>query len=50
MTRIDPSTNRILEVTPAGNGAFSIAVAAGDTWVTSYAGKDIWRFRADRLR
>jgi streptogramin lyase len=50
VTRIDAPANRILEVTPAGNGAFSIAVAGGDTWVTSYAGNDIWRFRADRLR
>jgi hypothetical protein len=45
VTRIDPSANRILDVSAAGNGAFSIAVAAGDTWVTSYAGNDIWRFR-----
>jgi streptogramin lyase len=44
LTRIDPSANRILEVTSAGNGAFSIAVSAGDTWITSYAGNDIWRF------
>jgi streptogramin lyase len=50
VTRIDPSANRILDVTPAGNGAFSIAVAAGHTWITSYAGNDIWRFRADRLK
>jgi len=32
--RVDPDT-----------GAFSIAVAAGDMWVTSFAGSDVWRFR-----
>jgi virginiamycin B lyase len=46
LTRIDPKLNRVLDVTPAGNGAFSIALARGDAWITSYAGDDIWRFRA----
>jgi streptogramin lyase len=45
VTRIDPLTNRILDVTPAGDGAFSLAVAGGATWVTNYAGRDVWRFR-----
>lgn len=45
ITRIDPATNRIVDVTGAGPGAFSIAVAAGDMWVTSFAGNDVWRFR-----
>jgi virginiamycin B lyase len=45
LTRIDPVQNRILDVTGAGRGAFSIAAAAGDMWVTSFAGSDIWRFR-----
>jgi streptogramin lyase len=45
VTRIDPVKNRIIDVTPAGRGAFSIAVAAGDTWITSYAGRDVWRLR-----
>jgi streptogramin lyase len=45
ITRIDPSSDRILDVTAAGPGAFSIAVAAGDMWVTSFAGSDVWRFR-----
>jgi virginiamycin B lyase len=44
VTRIDPATNRIIDVTGAGRGAFSIAVAAGDMWVTSFAGSDVWRF------
>jgi virginiamycin B lyase len=45
ITRIDPLTNRILDVTAAGPGAFSLAVAARDMWVTSFAGVDVWRFR-----
>jgi virginiamycin B lyase len=45
LTRIDPVNNTILDVTGAGPGAFSIAVAAGDMWVTSFAGTDVWRVR-----
>jgi streptogramin lyase len=45
ITRIDPATNTMLDVTSAGPGAFSIAVAAGDMWVTSFAGREVWRFR-----
>jgi streptogramin lyase len=45
VTRIDPRTNSVVDVTAAGRGAFSIAVAAGDMWVTSFAGVDVWRFR-----
>jgi len=45
VTRIDPKTNTILDVSGAGHGALAIAVAAGDMWVTSYAGRDVWRFK-----
>jgi streptogramin lyase len=45
MTRIDPDRNRIVDVTGAGPGALAIARAGGDMWVTSFAGRDIWRFR-----
>lgn len=45
VTRIDPAANRIIDVTGAGRGAFAIAVAAGDLWITSFAGTDVWRFR-----
>lgn len=44
ITRIDPDLNRIVDVTPGGDGAFSIAVAGGDMWVTNFAGSDVWRF------
>ncbi len=46
LTRIDPRTNRIVDVTGAGPGALGVAAGAGDMWVTSYAGSDVWRFRA----
>ena len=45
LTRIDPDRNRIVDVTGAGPGALAIARAGGDMWVTSFAGRDIWRFR-----
>ena len=46
ITRIDPISNKIVDVTPAGNGALSIVRAAGDMWVTNFAGTDLWRFDA----
>jgi virginiamycin B lyase len=46
ITRIDPKANVLLDVTSAGRGAFSIAAAAGDMWVTNFAGADVWRFRS----
>ena len=44
ITRIDPATNTVVDVSRAGRGALAIAVAAGDMWVTSFAGSDVWRF------
>jgi streptogramin lyase len=44
VTRIDPVTNRVIDVTPAGDGALAIAVAGGDMWITNFAGSDVWRF------
>ena len=46
VTRIDPVANRIVDVTAAGPGALGVVAAAGDIWVTSFAGADVWRFRA----
>ena len=46
ITRIDPISNKVVDVTPAGNGALSIVRAAGDMWVTNFAGTDLWRFDA----
>ena len=44
LTRIDPATDRIVDVTAAGPGALAVVAAAGDVWVTSFAGNDVWRF------
>lgn len=46
VTRIDPATNRVVDVLQAGPGAYTVTRAFGDMWVTSYAGTDVWRFRA----
>ena len=46
ITRLNPKANLIVDVTSAGPGAFSIAAAAGDMWVTNFAGADVWRFRS----
>jgi streptogramin lyase len=45
LTRIEPATNRVVDVTGAGPGAIDVVRAAGGMWVTSYAGADVWRFR-----
>jgi streptogramin lyase len=45
VTRIDPAANRVLDVTHGGRCAFSVVVAAGDVWISSFAGSDVWRFR-----
>lgn len=46
VTRIDVARNRELDVTPAGPGAFAVLNAYGSAWVPSFAGSDVWRFRA----
>jgi streptogramin lyase len=44
LTRIDPGRNEVVDVSPAGPGALAIVVAAGDVWVTSFAGADVRRY------
>ncbi len=44
--RVDPATGEVLDSFPAGDGAFQALRAFGSMWVTSYAGADVWRFRA----
>jgi streptogramin lyase len=46
--RLDPSTGELLDSFPGGDGAFQALQAFGSMWVTSYAGADVWRFRAAR--
>jgi streptogramin lyase len=42
--RIDPATATVRDSFPAGPGAFAALGAFGSMWVSSYAGRDVWRF------
>jgi streptogramin lyase len=42
--RVDPATGRVVDSFAAGPGAFLVLRAFGSMWVTSYAGRDVWRF------
>jgi DNA-binding beta-propeller fold protein YncE len=44
--RVDPATGALVGSFPAGDGAFQASRAFRSMWVTSYAGADVWRFRA----
>jgi streptogramin lyase len=44
--RVDAAAGTQLESFPGGDGAFQATRAFGSMWVTSYAGSDVWRFRA----
>jgi streptogramin lyase len=43
--RVDPERERVLGSVPAGPGAYVALRAYGSMWVTSYAGRDVRRFR-----
>jgi streptogramin lyase len=43
---IDPEAERVVNSFGAGNGAFEAVAAFESMWVTSYAGSDVWRFKA----
>ena len=43
--RVDPSRRRVVDSFPAGPGAYVTLRAYGSMWVTSYAGRDVRRFR-----
>ena len=45
--RVDPEKAVVVDSFPAGAGAFQAVRASGSMWVTSYAGNDVWRFRAN---
>jgi streptogramin lyase len=42
--RVDPASGRVVDSFAAGPGAFFALRALGSMWVTSYAGRDVWRF------
>jgi streptogramin lyase len=44
--RIDPATHKVVDSFAAGRGAYVALRAFGSMWVASYAGSDVWRFRA----
>jgi streptogramin lyase len=44
--RIDPGTHKVVDSFAAGHGAYVALRAFGSMWVASYAGSDVWRFRA----
>jgi DNA-binding beta-propeller fold protein YncE len=50
LARIDPSTNRITAVIPAGKGAGAVAVGAGSVWVADEVGGTITRIDPRTLR
>ena len=43
--RIDPGRRRVVDSFPAGPGAYVTLHAYGSMWVTSYAGRDVRRFK-----
>jgi streptogramin lyase len=43
--RVDPTRQRVVDSFPAGPGAYIALRAYRSMWVTSYAGKDVRRFR-----
>jgi len=44
--RVDPVRAAVVDSFAAGRGAFFALPAFGSMWITSYAGTDVWRFRA----
>jgi streptogramin lyase len=43
LIRIDPSTNEVVDSVDVGDRASSVAVGDGYVWVTSQAGRSLWR-------
>jgi len=43
--RVDPGRRRVVDSFPAGPGAYGTLRAYGSMWVTSYAGRDVRRFK-----
>jgi YVTN family beta-propeller protein len=43
LTVVDPATNTVLRTVKAGTGPFVVTQIAGQAWVPSWQGHDIWR-------
>lgn len=42
--RLDPTIGKLVDSFRGGDGAFQVLRAFGSMWVTSYAGRKVWRF------
>jgi DNA-binding beta-propeller fold protein YncE len=42
---VDPATNAVAGYVKTGTGPFVVTQIAGEAWVPSWKGKDIWRIR-----
>lgn len=42
---VDPSTNAVAQFAKAGVGPFVVTTIAGEAWVPSWQGRDVWRLR-----
>lgn len=42
---VDPASNTVVQTIKAGVGPFVVTTIAGEAWVPSWKGKDVWRFR-----
>lgn len=42
---VDPSSNAVVRTLKTGPGPFVVTAIAGEAWVPSWKGRDIWRFR-----
>ena len=42
---IDPATNTVVQTVKAGAGPFVVTEIAGEAWVPSWKGRDVWRFK-----
>ena len=40
---VDPATNKVERTIHVGTGPFVVTEIAGEAWVPSYKGADIWR-------
>ena len=42
---IDPATNTVVQTVKTGTGPFVVTEIAGEAWVPSWNGRDVWRFK-----
>ena len=42
---VDPETNTVAGYVKTGTGPFVVTQIAGEAWVPSWKGKEIWRIR-----